>query len=153
MSQHTALLQWRFTGGDFLRGKYSRDHTWTFDGGLTIPASPAPGNAPKAFMNLAGIDPEEALVASLASCHMLTFLYVAFRGGFAVESYEDHAAGTMAKNDRGRNWISRVTLRPRIVFHPDHAPSREQVAHLHHEAHEECIIANSVKTAVVIEAA
>ena len=110
MSEHTALIRWNFTGGEFLKGKYSREHTWTFDGGLTVPAAPAPGNVPVAFGNPANLDPEEAFVAAVSSCHMLTFLFVAYRAGFAVESYEDAAVGVMQKNQRYR-----VALRRRIL--------------------------------------
>ena len=150
MSEHTALIRWKFTGGEFLKGKYSREHTWTFDGGLTVPAAPAPGNVPVAFGNPANVDPEEAFVAAISSCHMLTFLFIAYRAGFAVESYEDAAVGQMQKNEKGAAWVSKVTLHPTIVYSAEKSPTSQEEAHLHHQAHEQCIIANSVRTEVVV---
>jgi len=96
------------------------------------------------------VDPEEALVAAASSCHMLSFLWVASRQGFSVESYEDEAVGEMTKNDDGKQWISRITLKPTIVWLGD-PPENEQLAALHHEAHELCYIANSIKSEVVVE--
>lgn len=113
-------------------------------------ASPTPSVVPAPWSNPALVDPEEAFVASLSSCHMLTFLYVAGRQGFVVEAYEDHAAGAMTKNEKGIPWISRVTLRPRITYRGEKQPTPEQVDQLHHTAHEQCFIANSVKTEVVV---
>src|SRR3989442_1451306 len=110
MSQHTATIRWTNAGPDFLRGKYSREHTWTFDGGATIAASPTPSVVPAPWSNPACVDPEEAFVASVASCHMLTFLFLAGRAGFVVESYEDTAAGTMSKNERDRAHPRRAAL-------------------------------------------
>lgn len=150
MSEHIAVIHWQNTGEDFLRGKYSREHTWTFDGGAVVPASPTPAVVPAPWSNPALVDPEEAFVASLSSCHMLTFLYVAGRQGFVVEAYEDHAVGTMTKNEKGIPWISRVTLRPRITYRGEKQPTPEQADQLHHTAHEQCFIANSVKTEVVV---
>jgi len=150
MSEHTALIRWNFTGGEFLKGKYSREHTWTFDGGLTVPAAPAPGNVPVAFGNPANVDPEEAFVSAVSSCHMLTFLFVAYRAGFAVESYEDAAVGVMHKNEKGSAWVSKVTLHPKIAYSAEKSPTPQQEAQLHHQAHEQCIIANSIKTEVVV---
>src|SRR5712691_7188478 len=114
MSEHKAAVRWKLEGDGFLKGRYSREHTWTFDGGLTVPASPSPGVVPVPWSNPANVDPEEAYVAAISSCHMLTFLYVAYRAGFEVESYEDEAVGVMTKNDKGVPWISAVTLKPRI---------------------------------------
>lgn len=149
MPDHTATIRWENTGEDFLRGKYSREHTWTFDGGATLAASPSPHVVPVPWSNPALIDPEEAFVASLASCHMLTFLYVAARGGFAVSTYEDTAVGAMSKNEKGIPWVSRVTLHPKIAY-ADKTPTPEEAEKLHHLAHEQCFIANSVKTEVVV---
>ncbi len=151
MSEHIATIRWENTGEDFLRGKYSREHTWTFDGGAAFPASPSPHVVPSPWSNPALIDPEEAFVASLASCHMLTFLFVAARSGFTVTSYEDTAAGIMSKSEKGIPWISRVTLRPKITYSGDKQPKPEDADKLHHLAHEQCFIANSVKTEVVVE--
>lgn len=146
MSEHKAIIRWQCDTPDFLRGRYSRAHTWTFDGGVTVPASSAPSAVPVPMSNPDNVDPEEAFVASLSSCHMLTFLYFAMRGGFQVDAYEDGAVGVMSKNDKGKMWVSRVTLNPKITWGGDREPTPEQVAHLHHQAHADCFIANSVKT-------
>lgn len=152
MSTHTAQINWRFAGGDFRRGKYSREHTWTFDGGLTVPASPSPSVVPAPHSSPSSVDPEEAFVASIASCHMLTFLWVASREGIEVVSYEDEAVGTMTKNARGVPWVSSVMLNPRIHYGGDTGPSPEREAELHHRAHEGCFISNSVLTAITVSA-
>ena len=148
MSKHTASIHWAFGGGDFRRGRYSRAHTWRFDGGLAVPASPSPSVVPAPHSDASAVDPEEAFVASLASCHMMTFLFAASRAGFEVASYDDDAVGTMAKNERGQYWVAEVVLNPRIVFSGDRQPSTEDIEQLHHAAHEQCFIANSVKTDV-----
>lgn len=150
---YTATIRWNRSGARFTDGKYSRAHTWSFDGGATVPASSSPLVVPVPMSDPAGVDPEEAFVASLAACHFLFFLYFAGRGGFVVESYTDEAAGVMEKNAQGRMWMARVTLRPKIVFGGDKQPTPEQLAEMHHKSHEECYIANSVKTEVVVEAA
>ncbi len=152
MSEHTAIIDWKRASPDFLSGKYSREHTWTFDGGLVVPASPSPAVVPAPWSNPAHIDPEEAFVASLSSCHMLTFVYLAQRQKFQVDSYRDEAVGIMTKNEKGAPWISKVTLRPQVVYSGDKLPTAEDEEHLHHLAHEQCFIANSVKTEVVVEA-
>src|SRR5215468_8385832 len=108
MAEHKALISWQRTSPDFLKGQYSREHTWTFDGGLTVPASPAPSSVPAPYSNAANVDPEEAFVASVSSCHMLTFLFLAFRQGFEVLSYTDHAFGVMTKNEKGIPWVSSI---------------------------------------------
>src|SRR5581483_1308252 len=112
MSEHKALIKWTLPQGDFLKGTYSREHTWTFDGGLTVPASSSPSAVKVPLSNPANVAPEEAFVASLSSCHMLTYLYIASRQGFEVSSYEDEAVGVLAKNERGIPWVSVVTLHP-----------------------------------------
>src|SRR5215208_6665260 len=106
MSEHKAIINWKRTSADFVKGKYSREHTWTFDGGFTMPASPSPSVVPAPYSNAAHVDPEEAFVASIASCHMLTFLYVAGKQGFQVDSYVDEAVGVMSKNEKGVPWVS-----------------------------------------------
>ena len=150
MSEYQATIKWQRTSPDFLKGKYSREHTWTFDGGFTMPASPSPSSVPLPWSNPAHVDPEEAYVASISSCHMLTFLFVAYRQGFQVDSYEDEAVGSMTKNDKGVPWISLVTLRPRISYSGEKIPTPADEEHLHHLAHEQCFIANSIKTEVVV---
>jgi organic hydroperoxide reductase OsmC/OhrA len=150
MSEHKAHIEWTFAGGDFAKGRYSREHTWQFDGGLTVPASPSPTVVPAPYSNPANVDPEEAFVASIASCHMLTFLYVAYKAGFAVQSYQDDAVGVMTKGENGVPWISAVTLRPRIQY-AGAAPDREREAKLHHDAHHGCFISNSVKTNISVD--
>src|SRR5688572_8442960 len=151
MAEHKAIVRWQRDPQDqFLKGKYSRVHEWSFDGGLTLPASPSPAVVPAPFSNAAHVDPEEAFVAAVSSCHMLTFLYLASRQGFQIDSYEDAAVGTMTKNEKGVPWMSRVVLNPRIVYSGEKVPSPADEAHLHHLAHEQCYIANSVKTEIVV---
>jgi organic hydroperoxide reductase OsmC/OhrA len=151
MSEHKAFGAWKNQGdGDFLKGRYSRDHTWTFDGGAVIAASPAPSSVRPPYSNPAHVDPEEAFVASIASCHMLTFLYLSSKGGFEVTSYEDQAVGRMMKNERGIPWVSQVELSPKVAFGGEKRPSSQEEDALHHKAHEECFIANSVKTAISV---
>jgi organic hydroperoxide reductase OsmC/OhrA len=152
MSEHKAIISWkRSPSDDFLRGRYSREHFWTFDGGAMVQASPSPSVVPEPYSNPAFVDPEEAFVASISSCHMLTFLHVASRNGFQIDSYDDAAVGLMSKNERGIPWVSTVTLSPRIVFTGEKRPTAEQVEHLHHQAHEQCFIANSVKTDIRVQ--
>jgi len=150
MSEHKASVRWTLAadGEAFLKGRYSREHTWTFDGGATVPGSPSPGVIPAPWSNPAHVDPEEAYVAAISSCHMLTFLYVAMRQGVVVTAYEDDAVGVLRKNERGALWVSAVTLSPRIVYGGDTQPTAADVDHLHRLAHEQCFIANSVKTEI-----
>ena len=151
MSDHRATIRWVYAGGDFLKGRYSREHTWTFDGGVMVPASPSPSVVPKPYSNEAHVDPEEAFVAAIASCHMLTFLFVAARAGIRIERYEDEAVGTMTRNDQGVPWVSTVVLTPRITYGGAAQPAEAQVDLLHHAAHDQCFIANSVKTTIVVQ--
>src|ERR1700685_3313808 len=116
MSEHKAIISWQRTSPDFLSGKYAREHTWSFDGGLTVAASPSPSVVPAPYSNPANVDPEEAFVAAISSCHMLVYLHLASRQNFQVDSYDDEAVGVMAKNEQGRAWISAVTLHPKIVY-------------------------------------
>ncbi|HEU5397578.1 MAG TPA: OsmC family protein [Verrucomicrobiae bacterium] len=152
MAEYTASIKWQRSGPDFLKGRYSREHTWSFDGGATVPASSSPHVVPTPWSNPAGVDPEEALVAALSSCHMLTFLYLASRQGLTVDRYDDDAVGALSKDAKGIPWISRVTLRPKIAFSGERIPDSTELDRLHHLAHEQCFIANSVKTEIVIEA-
>jgi organic hydroperoxide reductase OsmC/OhrA len=151
MSEHKATIRWT-QKGEFLKGAYSREHTWSFDGGVTVPASSSPAAVRVPLSNPANVDPEEAFVASISSCHMLTFLWVAYRAGIDVTAYEDEAVGVMIKNERGVPWVSAVTLHPRITWGAAGAPAREILDRLHHDAHEGCFIANSVKTEITVEA-
>ena len=150
MSEHKATIKWTHSQGDFLKGSYSREHTWSFDGGITVPASPAPTSVKPPYSNAANVDPEEAYVAAISSCHMLTFLWVACRQGLEVVSYEDDAVGVMTKNDRGIPWVSSVVLRPRVTYAGAH-PSQDAEEEMHHKAHNACYIANSVKTMITID--
>jgi organic hydroperoxide reductase OsmC/OhrA len=153
MSEHKALIQWRRTSAEFLNGRYSREHTWKFDGGATIPASASPSVVPQPFSNPAHVDPEEAFVASISSCHMLTYVYLAGKKGFQVDSYDDEAVGVMTKGANGVPWVSAITLHPKIVYSGDKLPTPADEEHLHHLAHEQCFIANSVKTQITVGAA
>lgn len=150
MPAHHAIIEWTNRGPDFLKGKYPRDHTWTFDGGVVVPASPAPSVVPAPWSVAANVDPEEAFVAAIASCHMLTFLWLVSKAGFVCEDYRDHATGTMTKNERGVWWVSQVVLKPQLTWQGDRTPTAEELQHLHHRAHDECFIANSVKTTVTV---
>jgi organic hydroperoxide reductase OsmC/OhrA len=150
MAEYKALIKWQRTSPDFLRGRYSREHTWTFDGGVTVPASPSPHVVPAPWSNPACVDPEEAFVASISSCHMLTFLYLAAKQGFQIDSYEDEAVGLISKNERGVPWISSVALNPKIIYGGDKIPTPADQEQLHHVAHEQCFIANSVKTEIAV---
>lgn len=153
MHRYTASIQWQRQGEDFRRGRYSREHAWTFDGDIRVAASASPLVVPLPFSSERAIDPEEALVAAAASCHMLSFLHVAAKRGFTVERYEDAAEGLMEKNARGRYAITRIVLRPRITFADDAGPGTEERRALHHAAHEEYYIANSILAEIVVEEA
>jgi organic hydroperoxide reductase OsmC/OhrA len=153
MSEHKAIISWKSTSPDFLIGRYSREHTWSFDGGLTVPASPSPSIVPAPYSNPSHVDPEEAFVAAISSCHMLTYLHVACREGFQVDSYQDQAVGIMTKNARGVPWVSLVTLHPQIAYSGAKLPTPADEERLHHLAHEQCFIANSIKTEVAVSAA
>ena len=150
MAEHKATIHWRRTSPDFLGGKYSREHTWSFDGGLTVPGSSAPSVVPVPYSNEAAVDPEEAFVASVSSCHMLSFLYIACKQGFEIDSYKDDAVGHMAKNEKGVPWVSTVVLNPEIDFNGRRVPNAQELEQLHHQAHEQCFIANSIKTEVKV---
>jgi organic hydroperoxide reductase OsmC/OhrA len=148
MAQHHATIRWEQGGGPFAKRQYTRAHTWSFDGGLTIPGAASPHAVPVQFTDPAAVDPEEAYVAAIASCHMLSFLPLAALAGFEVLRYEDEAVGRMAKNERGAYWVSEVELRPRITWVEGKAPDSAREAELHHRAHEDCYIASSVKTEI-----
>ena len=150
MSNHTATIAWTRTSPDFLKGAYSREHTWTFDGGLVIPASPSLAVVPAPYSNPAHVDPEEAYIASISSCHMLTYLYLASKAGFQIDAYSDEAVGVLTKNEKGIPWVSSVALHPAIVYSGEKRPTEADVDRLHHLSHEHCFIANSVKTEISV---
>jgi organic hydroperoxide reductase OsmC/OhrA len=147
MSHYTAVIDWERNGADFVGNKYGRRHLWSFDGGATVPGSSSPHVVPVPLSDPAAVDPEEAFVASLSSCHMLWFLSLAAKRGFTVDRYRDAAEGEMAKNAEGKVAMTVVTLKPEVAFDGT-PPTRAELDALHHEAHERCFIANSVKTEV-----
>ena len=152
MAGYTATIDWTLKPGeDFVAGRYSRGHTIAFDGGVTIPASSSPSVVPLPWSVAEAVDPEEMLVAALSNCHMLTFLHKAREAGWVVTAYRDEAHGVMRKTPEGKIAVTRVTLRPDIRFDGP-SPDAGQLEALHHAAHEDCFIASSVKTEVVIEA-
>ena len=147
MSEHTATIEWRRETPDFAYETYNRDHDWSFDAGITVRASAAP-----AYLGSESrVDPEEAFVASLSSCHMLTFLALAAKKRYVVDSYSDLAVGVLGKDSAGNLAMTRVTLRPRVVFSGDKVPGPEELRQLHDRAHHACFIANSVKTEIAVE--
>ena len=151
MSIYTATIRWsRDPSTDFAKGQYSRAHEWAFDGGAVVAASPSPHVVPAQWSDEHGVDPEEAFVASLSSCHMLFFVDFARRAGLVVDSYIDEAEGVLDKRADGRMWMSKVTLHPRVTWGGG-APDDAAIADLHHRAHEACFIANSVTTEVTVE--
>ena len=151
MSLYTATIRWTRTGeGDFAKGQYSRAHQWEFDGGLTVPASPSPHIVPAPWNDPSGVDPEEAFVASLSSCHMLFFVDFARRAGFVLDSYVDEASGVLEKRADGKTAVTKVTLRPQLEWTGD-KPTAEQLADLHHRSHESCFIANSFNGEMTVE--
>ncbi len=151
MNPFTAQIHWQRQGAAFVDRRYSRGHVWHFDGGISVPASSAPHSVRPPFSVAAAVDPEEAFVASLASCHMLWFLDIAARAGWVVDDYLDDASGVMTPNAQGRLWLSQVTLRPAVRFAGDKLPDATEIARLHHAAHDECFIANSVRSDVRVE--
>ena len=154
MHTYIATVRWKRGADDaFEAGRYSRAHEWEFDGGAVVPASASPHVVPKPYSDESGVDPEEAFIASLASCHMLFFLDFARRGGFVIDRYEDRGEGVIEKNADGRMAMTRVTLRPHVEWGGDKQPDEAALAELHHKAHEACFIANSVTTKVAVEGA
>lgn len=151
MAQHICTVTWQRDAQAFVDQRYSRRHTWHFDGGAQVPASASPHVVPLPFSDPAGVDPEEAFVASLSSCHMLWFLDYAARAGWLVDSYRDEAIGILARNAEGQQAMTRVTLRPTVRFAPERSPTPQELQDLHHRAHASCYLANSVKTDVLCE--
>jgi organic hydroperoxide reductase OsmC/OhrA len=153
MHRYTATIRWERGAQLFTDQRYSRAHAWRFDGGAEVRGSSSPLSVRVPYSDPAAVDPEEAFVASLSSCHMLFFLSYAAKEGFVVDTYEDAAEGIMDQDERGRMSVTVVTLRPRIAWSGDRVPTAEQVAELHHHSHEDCFIANSVRTEVRVEPA
>jgi organic hydroperoxide reductase OsmC/OhrA len=151
MSEYFATIRWARNDALFTDNRYSRVHTLEFDGGAVVKASASPHNVRVPFSDPAGVDPEEAFVASLSSCHMLWFLNLAAKRGFTIDSYLDQALGVMEKNAAGKMAITKVTLRPQVAYGGEKLPTPSESSALHHEAHENCFIANSVKTDVLVE--
>lgn len=151
MSSYTATIAWRRDAQPFLEHRYSRRHNWQFDGGAVVPASASPQIVPLPMSDAAGVDPEEAFVAALSSCHMLWFLDIAARAGWVVDHYHDEATGVLARNAQGQLAMTRVTLRPVVCFAGERVPSFDTHLALHHQAHASCFLANSVKTEVLCE--
>lgn len=150
MGKHVAIVDWSLGDGSFADGRYSRTHTLRFDGGAEVAGSSSPSVVSLPWSDPAGVDPEEALIASASACHMLWFLHIARDAGFMVTRYRDEAEGVMAKDGDGRIAITRIVLRPDITFSGD-APSAEVLGNLHHRAHDACFIANSLKSEIVVE--
>lgn len=151
MKRFEATLAWQRGDQAFTDQRYSRAHRWTFDGGLDVPASSSPLSVPVPLSDPAAVDPEEALVAAAASCHMLFFLSLAAARGYVVERYDDHAVGELDLDADGRMAMTRIVLRPAIAFGGARQPDRTALAELHHEAHARCYIANSLKGDIVVE--
>jgi organic hydroperoxide reductase OsmC/OhrA len=153
MSRHIATIRWSRNEAQFTDNRYSRVHTLEFDGGAVVKASASPHIVLPPMSDPAGVDPEETFVASLSSCHMLWFLGIAATRGFTVDGYIDTAEGLMERNAEGKLAITKVTLRPKVTYARDKQPSEADSEAMHHSAHEQCFIANSVKTEVVVEIA
>lgn len=153
MATHHAVVEWRRSGERFVDQRYRRAHVWRFDGGVEVPASSSPHVVPVPLSDPAAVDPEEAFVASLSSCHMLWFLSLAAQRGLVVERYRDEAEGVMGPDAAGRLAMTRVTLRPAVELAGPRAPAPGELEELHEQAHRECFIANSVRTEVRCEPA
>lgn len=152
MSNYTATVKWqRGEQEPFNDNQYSRGHTWEFDGGVVVPASSSPHVVPLPFSVAENVDPEEAYIAAISSCHMLTFLGIAAKQRYVIDQYIDHAVGYMEEDSQGRSSVTQVILRPSIVFVGEKQPTFEQLQKLHHLAHQHCFIANSVKTEITTE--
>ena len=151
MHKHEARVSWSRSGAKFTDNRYSRGHEWSFDGGVTVPASSSPLLVRLPLSVAEAIDPEEALVASVSSCHMLWFLSLAARRGFTIERYVDDAFGVIGKDSDGRAAFNRITLRPRIEFVGDKVPTAAELDEIHAAAHHECYVSNSLKCEVVVE--
>lgn len=150
MHSHSALVKWERGDAIFTDRLYSRAHGWAFDGGQEVLASSSPLVVREPLSDPRGIDPEEAFIASISSCHMLFFLDFASRAGFIINSYMDNAIGVMGKDEEGKEYVANVELRPVIRFSGDKRPTPEEIAALHHRSHDVCFIARSVKTKITV---
>jgi organic hydroperoxide reductase OsmC/OhrA len=148
MSTYTVALNWNRNNARFTDNRYSRAHAWHFDGGVTVPASSSPHLVPLPYSDATAVDPEEAFVAALSSCHMLSFLSIAAKNHFVVDEYRDEAIGFMGRNESGKEAMTLVMLKPHVLFSGGKTPTDVDVQMLHHEAHEVCYLANSVRTKV-----
>ena len=152
MSEYKATVSWQRAADEtFIDNRYSRGHRWLFDGGAVVAASASPHIVPLPHSVAENVDPEEAFVASISSCHMLFFLAISAKRRFVIDRYVDDAVGVLAPDDSGRLVMTRVTLRPRVTFSGERQPTAEQIEKIHHQSHEQCFIANSVKTEIVTE--
>ena len=152
MSEYIANILWQRDANEkFTDNKYSRAHQWEFDGGAIVAASPSPHIVPLPYSVEENVDPEEAFIASLSSCHMLFFLQIAAKRKYVIDKYVDHAIGVMKQGSDGKISMTKVTLRPYVEFSGEKQPTLEQLEKMHHQAHDQCFIANSVKTEVVTE--
>jgi organic hydroperoxide reductase OsmC/OhrA len=152
MSGHSVVIEWQRGDAAFTDHRYSRRHCWRFDGGTEVPGSSSPDVVRAPFSDPSAVDPEEAFVAALSSCHMLWFLDLAARAGYVVDRYADDATGFLTKRADGKSWMSRVVLAPQVTFTGDKVPADADVDRLHHEAHEECFLANAYKGELEIRA-
>ena len=143
-------IEWHRDGAVFTDGKYTRGHRWIFDGGVEVPASSAPSSVPLPYSRADAVDPEEALCASVSSCHMLFFLAFAAKKGFVVDSYRDEAVATMTRNERAKLYVSAISLNPDVTFSGERQPDPAELADLHHRSHAECYIANSILAEVTV---
>jgi organic hydroperoxide reductase OsmC/OhrA len=148
--EYHATVEWKRQGVAFVDSRYSRGHVWRFDGGVEVPASSAPSSVPLPYSVAAAVDPEEALVAAVSSCHMLFFLAFAAKQGLVIDRYLDEPIGSMERNEHNKLYISKIVLRPDVTFSGTTQPSEHELDALHHRAHEECYIANSVKAEIIV---
>ena len=149
MGEYLATVRWQRGDQKFSDNRYSRAHEWEFDGGVVVPGSPSPHVVPEPLSDPSAVDPEEAFVAAISSCHMLTFLSIAAKRRHVIDSYIDRAVGVLEKNEAGREAVTKVTLNPQIQFSGDQ-PSQKEIEKLHEMAHQLCFIANSVKSEIVV---
>jgi organic hydroperoxide reductase OsmC/OhrA len=151
MPEHLVTISWQRDDAVFSDNRYSRSHLWQFDGGARVLASASPHIVPIPLSDPANVDPEEAFIAAISSCHMLWFLSIACKRGFVVESYSDNAVGILTKNNEGKLTVTRVKLRPQVIFAGPNLPDESKFREMHEDAHRECFIANSVRSEVACD--